>query len=63
MMAGMLQSRDGIKARIAVLKQKQLEMEQQFTRKSAARLDVSDLEAALIALSAEISVLESMLSH
>jgi hypothetical protein len=58
----MRHGRDHIVARIATLKQKQLELKQQFAQNSAAGLDTSELEALLVTLTAEIAMLEGMLS-
>src|SRR4051812_16356035 len=44
------QTRAEIKARIAMLKQRQFELQQQFTRATAAGLNAPDVEVALITL-------------
>jgi|SRR3954469_17914922 hypothetical protein len=51
-----------VRVRLAGLKQKQLELTHEFEVRSAAGLETSELEALLVALAAEIALLESMVT-
>jgi hypothetical protein len=58
---GMLPGKDDILIRIALLKQQEREMLEKFKQPNLSEKQTEHLEAMLVAVSAEIVVLESMI--
>jgi Tfp pilus assembly protein PilO len=59
----MLGGRNQLLARIALLKQKERELKDTYTQKSISGQETKEVETMLVAVTAEISLLESMLSY
>jgi hypothetical protein len=62
-MTRMLRGRNDILTRIALLKQQEREMREKFTQAIMSEKQTQHLEAMLVAVSAEIALLESMVDH
>jgi hypothetical protein len=63
MMTRMLRGRNDILTRIALLKQQEREMREKFTQATLSEKQTHHLEAMLVAVAAEIALLESMVNH
>jgi hypothetical protein len=62
MIEAMLRGKNDILMRIALLKQQEREMREKFTQASLSEKQTRHLEAMLVAVAAEIAMLESMVN-
>ena len=59
----MLQGRKELAIRIALLRQKQRELQDNFVQMATSGMDTRELEEFLVTLSAEIAMLESLVAE